>query len=201
MRGLSTTLLCGVAVGAGAGGTGQHCGPTAQEVGRNVLVATPFVFGLGALVLVLFLLLWRALEPAVWRPRVEPLLILGAVVTFPAALVLNSENATRYFWEALWLYGCSFATVLLVSARLFIATAPRRAAFYAMLPPVIVNVPIAALLALDVGTHGWFADRAENYFVTPGYGGWIPGGLALLLLVEIAVRYRLRRRALRAPLA
>lgn len=177
----------------------SSCGPQPHEVGLGVLLSLPVVFLVAAAASLLVARLWRPLRPAAWPPSHRALGLLLAILCLPALRALDDGRGDELFLPALVLFGTSYAAVALVSLRLFLWTTPSRATLLCHLPPLAVFLPPALLLSVDLLEHGWFAERCADYFATVGLAGWVPGGLFLAILVEIAVRRRLARG--RAPTA
>src|SRR6476620_2479685 len=93
------------------------CGPSPQQIGEQVLLVAPLVFGLAVAAQWLLLRLWRRRGPAL-QPHWPAIFTLGAALLVPAGLVLAFGDRRREWLVAVWLFGCSYATVLLVATRL-----------------------------------------------------------------------------------
>lgn len=171
-----------------------ECGPTSQDIGRAVLVAQPAVFALGLGLLALVLVVWRGREVAA-RWRWPPQLALALALTALAGAVALWDVDPELVLAALWLYGASYATVLLLAARALLAWAPERAFAFASLAPLAAFGLPAALLAGGLVEHESLTGWAVDLFVLPGYGGPVPAVLLLLVLGEGLLR---RRRAARS---
>lgn len=175
----------------------DECGPTRQQTGEAVLLVWPAVIVLAALPQALIVWLWRRLLPAVdlawWR--VLALVALAAVVGVLTLLV--GERPWRWAKEALWLFGCSYGAAVLAATRLWLWRWPR-AALGPLLGPQLVAtavfLPLAGLLRLGLLDSAGSGLPAENLFIYPGMGGWVPGGMMLVLGIELAVRLLRRKR-------
>ncbi|MSP62844.1 MAG: hypothetical protein EXR72_21430 [Myxococcales bacterium] len=179
-------LACGVAT---LTTNDLHCGPTDQEAGRAVVMVAPLVLLLGFGVQWLLLALWRRRYEEIalrWGPN---LVLLGIVSGFAAAMITVEPTSLRWAGEALWLFGASYATVLLLATRAFLQFDRRRAFTLPHLAPLLLQVAPAVVLGLGLIGH---TDVQEVLWIFPGFGGWAAGGLYLVLLVEAAIRTRRR---------
>jgi hypothetical protein len=175
-------LLCA------AGSSLMDCGPTAQQVGEQVLIVAPLVFLLSLAVQWSLLKLWQKLRPDValrWRRN----LIVAGVLLVPAVASFVLGDRTRELSLALWLFGCSYTAVLLVATRFLLWWDRPRAFTLSHLLPMLMFVVPAGVLALGL------VDRvgrmnAEDVFALPGFGGFVTGGLYLALIVEALIRRR-----------
>lgn len=213
---------------------GQSCGPTAQQVGQQVLIVAPLVLVLSSLAQWIILRLWprrprqiptanRGAEPSVPAdPYREPLpvgaidrtappdsvlppiplrwrwrwnLVLAAVLALVAVVAFELGDRTEEVVLALWLFGCSYGTAVLVFTRVALQWARTYAFAAPQVAAIVVFVVPAAVMALGPGL---FDDVAMPLFVDPGMGGSVTGGVFVALLIEAAIRRRLDARA-RAP--
>ena len=166
---------------------GMDCGPSPKQVGEEVLLVAPLVFVLSVAAQWLLLRLWRRRFPEI----VPPWPTLAAIATgliVPATLALGLGDRAREWLVAVWLFGCSYATVLLMSTRLVLWLDRRHAFTVPHVTPLLIFVAPAAALAL--GVEGPLARHAEDLYTLPGLGGWVAGGLFLALLAEAALRTR-----------
>ncbi len=174
----------------------EECGPTRQQTGEAVLLVWPLVIVLATLPQALVVWLWRRLKPSVdpawWRPLA--LVALAAAIAVPTLLV--AKHPWRWASEALWLFGCSYGAVTLAATRLWLWRWPASALGPLLGPQLVataVFVPLAGVLRL--GLFDSIELPTEGLFIYPGMGGWVPGGLAVGLGIELALRLRRQRRA------
>lgn len=180
------------------------CGPNPHEIGQIVLMTTPAIYVLGVAIVTLLLHLWRA-EAPVWPPRWTWLAALGALHCALAARFWPSPptNPPPTGWRidagtlliGVWLYGTSYATVMLVAMRVAIRAAPRVASLWPHVGQIVGFSLPAVLLASDQLENTWFWERrhAEHWFTTLGLTGWVSGPILVLLVAEILIRRRRRR--------
>jgi hypothetical protein len=173
----------------------SRCGPTNAEAGQAVLLVSPLVLLVGLGLLRLLFFAWRGR----WSDgglRLGPNGVLFALLVLIAiGAAATSSRAWGWAGFALWLFGCSYLSLLLLAWRIWFfvnaSSAFRWAPTAAMVPNTIVSLVTAA---------GWIQEESvQLVWVAPGYGGWISGGLFLVLLVEAIVRGRARRRGLNIP--
>lgn len=171
-----------------------QCGPTPTQEGQAVLVAAPLVVLLALAVQAILIALWRRRWPDVaLRPR--PVLVVVGLLVGPAVAAALDEGMAEAV-TALWLFGCSYGSLLLVATRILLFFDRRHAAALAHLPPLLLLVGPAVPLALGWVERGRLTDLAERLFVWPGYAGWVTGPLFVGLLIEAL--WRGSRRAARA---
>ncbi len=98
--------------------------------------------------------------------------------------------STEWTWVALWWFGTSYAAVMLFVWRIWFRVRPRGSFTWSPVLVLPLFVAPAVYLAFEGSTSadppGWIM----NLWVLPGYLGFVPGGLLLILLIEAAVRGR-----------
>lgn len=167
------------------------CGPTERELGVAVLAATPAILVAGCLLQLLYRLAWRAVDGELPRFDLRPTAALFGL-TLGCAL-LWARDLDDDALMAFALAGTSYATFLVVAMR---ATIRSTLYSWATVVPWILFAPLAVVLAA-VGSTTSEADLSLAYYLLPGYGGLISGGLFALLLVEVLVRWYLKRQRAR----
>jgi hypothetical protein len=110
-----------------------------------------------------------------------------------------AERPFEYADIGFWLFGCSYAALLLVSTRLWLLWRQRTDLVFAHLPPLLLQFVPALALALGANA-ALHIPSAENLFIYPGFGGWVAAPLAGALFLEAWLRTR-RRTAAAASLA
>lgn len=175
----------------------EKCGPTQRETGEAVLIVWPLVILLAALPQGALLATWKKLRPEIELPWARLGLLIGAAAIMAGFMVVNAEKPWRWATEALWLFGCSYGAVLLLATRLWLQGDRRHALVGPHLVASVVFVPYA--MTLRGGLFDGARFDTEMVFIVPGYGGWVTGGIALLLGIELFVRWRKRRAATSPP--
>lgn len=177
-------LLIAVAVAAGGG----QCGPSNRDVGEAILLVWPLVALLALGPQIALLALWRKARPEVDLHLKRFFILIGAAVTVAYPTMLAAQQPWRWADAALWMFGASYGTVLLLTTRIWLSSNEKTALIGPHLVATVIFIPFAALLYTRVLHHGELADL----FILPGYGGFTTGPLFLILLIEVLVR---RRRA------
>lgn len=183
MTPLAGPLLLAIAVAA----TGSQCGPNNQQTGEAILIVWPVVVLLALGPQLGLLALWRKLRPAVSLDLARVWIIVMLATAVAIAVVVRAEKPWRWADAALWLWGCSYGVVLLVTTRIWLMADAKNVLLGPHVVATVVFVPLAAAL------YGGFADGIGDpswLFILPGYGGWATGGLFLVLLVEVLLRRR-----------
>jgi hypothetical protein len=168
------------------------CGPTEREVGGLLLLALPAMVLFGGLLQLGYKALWRAAidgESPRFDPRPSGWLFGASVLLLLVPLI--GDAVSDEVAVALWLAGSSYALYLLLAMRITVGSARRYA--WAALAPWVLMVPLAVVLAL----FGSATDDGSGfglYYILPGYAGIVPGGVAALLLIEIAIRNAIKRK-------
>lgn len=177
-----------------------RCGPTDQEAATAVLMAAPAVLVVSLGLLLLLLKLWRRVDPALtMRPAPLGWLFVGLSVAGLAQVPLATElGAIDLVPIAIWAFGTSYLTILLVLWRVMLAKRPGSAFTVAPIVPMLVltlaGVPMALGLTGDHDFGGTFYTRVVGIlWVYPGAAGIVAGPLLLGLLIEAMVRARRAR--------
>jgi hypothetical protein len=190
-------MRCGTSLGvvAATSTTALKCGPSPSETGQAVLLVAPLVLLGGLLAQALILHLWRRRHDDTLL-RWQPTALLLFLVSIPSVAVLALAHAPmNWAGLALWLFGCSYVSILLVSTRLWMIWDRRNAFALAHLPPLLLFIGPALLMATGLW-EGPPTHKPEDFFVAPGCLGWTTGPLFLALLVEAALRGRRPRTSL-----
>jgi hypothetical protein len=172
----------------------QQCGPTPKESGDAILMVLPLVVASAMAVQWLLLRLWRPAKGSIALDWGRGLILCGLLL-FPSAYAfLTDTRPSEWFVMAYWLFGTSYLAVLLFVTRVWLFFGDARLVFFAPHLALSAIFALPALpLALGLGGKPW-QDVAEAMWIFPGFGGWVPGGLFLVLLVEALWR---RSRALK----
>lgn len=167
------------------------CGPLKREAGLAVLMASPFILGVGVLALALMSFLWKPLKPEL-APRWKQVGALAGGLAVVSALCFALTRGREGFHggsdllpAAVWWVGASFASVALVTWRLLVQLAPGRAFMGALSLASVVMFPLAVQQIF--ATPGE-ADAALVVWVLLGYMGAVPGVLLALFVIEALVR-------------
>ena len=166
------------------------CGPTDREITQAVLFALPAVTLLGGLLVAL--LQWLAQGRRPTRVDVIAVSRLALVMCIPAGFAAAATSeALELFLVVLWLFGASWLAVALVVWRIVYRLAPEHAVRLA----VLITTLLAAVMALPeaLGTRTLDVVAA---FAFGGGMGYVPGGIAVLLVGERVVRAVRRRSSL-----
>jgi hypothetical protein len=169
------------------------CGPSPAQVGGAVLIAAPLVVLLTSGLQWLLLRLWNDARAGI-ELRLGRNLLLSATLLLPALAALTIPRAFEWSALGLWLFGTSYAGVVLLTTRLWLLGSwwPR-----ALFGPHLLALPVfllpAMALALELAGQG-FQHQAESLWIFPGWGGMIAGPLYLLLVGEAFWRRRRLRR-------
>lgn len=185
MNSRRTTLLAMLALlGATA------CGPSNREAGYLVLLVWPAVVLLSLVPQRITVALWQRTRPAIDTRlgRVLGLFAIAALVASAVFVGADQERSADLAVLALWLFGTSYATVVLLATRAWLCH-PRGATSALFGPQLATSAVYAFLAALF---HAGFADgldkRWQDLFVYPGYQGWITGGVFVVLCAEAFAR-------------
>ena len=165
----------------------ENCGPTRQQVGEAVVIAWPLV-ALGVLAVQWGLLaLWRKKWPAVRTPLVAPLLLVAVATSMSLGMIFHAQKPFQWADMALWLFGCSYAAVVLLATRIWLFFDVR----YPLMGPQILAAVLFVLPAMIVSAiPGPNHTDLEALYIFPGMGGWVPGGLLLATFTEALLRTR-----------
>ncbi len=163
------------------------CAPSHRETGEAVVIVWPAVLLLASLPQAVLIRLWRTH----WPTLAVPTRALVAAVALASVAAIAMIAGVRAPWEwaphALWLFGTSYLAVLLVLTRIVIATSWRaHAVIAAHAATSAIFIPFA--LALRAGYFDTAAIDSAAFYVMPGYGGWVPAAIALVLWIEWRVR-------------
>lgn len=165
--------------------TGTSCTPTPHQTGEAVVIVWPLVMLLACGPQIAMLALWRAVLPTI----VFDLRPFAAWVGLAACVAISVAIAATRPWQwadsAAYFFGLSYAAVLLLTTRVWLRVAPKRALLVPHLVTSLVFVPYAIALYFDV-TLG--IPNPEGIFIVPGYGGVLAAPILLVLLVEAVVR-------------
>jgi len=183
MARLSSVLLLSAAALA------ENCGPTRQEVGQAVVIAWPAVLALTLLVQLGLLAIWRRKWPAVRTPWVSPLLLFAVAVSMSLGMVVHLDKPWQWSGMALWLFGCSYAAVVLLVTRIWLLGDVR---FPLVGPHFVAGVLFLGPAVIIAGIPGPSHTDLEALYIFPGMGGWVPAGLFLLTYGEALIRTRRR---------
>jgi hypothetical protein len=179
-------LACGAALATEP----VNCGPSFQEEGQAVLLVAPLVMlaamGVQWLVLAPWRRRWRSLELR-WRPGLAVVAVLGAA---SVATALFAPRAKEWAPIAFWLFGCSYAAVLLVVTRVWLHFDRARVFALPHLVPLVAQVGLAGMAA--TGEFGALRHLDEWVWILPGFGGWAAGPIFVVLLAEAWLRNRRR---------
>jgi hypothetical protein len=169
------------------------CGPTPEQSGAAVLLVAPVAIGVTALIVRLFVWLWRPVErlPISSRPALFAA-AGGAVIGVPLALCVDGVGELLLI--ALALFGTSYLAIALVFWRIWLALDRASASTWSFVP--VASLLVAPALPLALGLVGAdFADFVSIVWVFPGYLGIVPLVLIAALTVEVLVRRGRARRA------
>lgn len=166
------------------------CGPTEEEAGTWVLCASPMALLAGLLLLAALYRLWRRRYPEVAFRRLPSFLMLVPLVNGAAGKVLFQWKLADGTFLALAAFGTSYLAILFLIWRIWFAFDERRAFTWATLPAMALCVAPAIWFAYEGSTTQEAPDWVLAYWTWPGFMGWVPGGMFLLLLVEAAIRGR-----------
>ncbi len=144
-----------------------------------MLVAAPVVLGVGMLLLGALFRRHQRADAALSFDRRPVLIAMGATTVGAAATsaALADTQVLNWALTALFLYGCSYLTLLLVTWRYWLAKDPARAFTWAWLPVTVVQLVPAILMAAG-GLPG--NEVVAAVWVFPGYFG-IPTLVAIIL--------------------
>ncbi len=167
----------------------DNCGPSRQQVGEAVIIAWPLVV-FGVLVVQRGLLtLWRKKWPAVRTPWVAPVLLLAVATSMSLGMIVHVDKPMQWAGMALWLFGCSYAAVVLLTTRVWLFFDVR----YAFMGPQLVAALVFVLPAVLIAAlPGPAHTDLEGLYILPGMGGWVPGGLLIATYAEALIRTRRR---------
>lgn len=181
-----------VVVAATAATTPSSCGPSSAEIGAGVLVALPLIALAVLGVQAGFVWLWRRFRPTLGVSWVDPAWLVGGLAVLAALVAVAGGQKLDVFGIAFWLVGCSYATMTLVAMRVLFAidAGPRLVVLAQALPAVLFAAPAIALLFTRGTHHVSWEDAYVGMCIYPGMGGWVPGTLALALVVEALIRGR-----------
>jgi hypothetical protein len=172
----------------------QHCGPTPKESGDTILMVLPFVVLSAMGVQWVFLKLWKSLRQSIVLDWGRNLFFCGALLLPAGYAFLTDGRPGEWLPIAYWLFGCSYVAAMLLVTRLMLLSNDARLVFF--VPHLFLSAIFAAPalpLALGLAQRKW-QDASEMMWIMPGFGGWVPGGLFLLLFIEVLWRRaRLRR--------
>jgi len=191
MRTARTMLLLVLAAEA------KRCGPTDSEIASAFSLALPAAMLVGWGLLALLRWLWQRRASDIsqgWKPTLVAGLLVLAIGTYGA--VINRDGSLLdpgLVWIAFVLAGSSYATLLLVTWRVWFAARPASAFTWSFLPVVAVMVPPAVPMLLG-GTSGWLDEGLAFLWIYPGWYG-IPLAVVLAALIAEAL---IRRRAVPA---
>jgi hypothetical protein len=90
------------------------------------------------------------------------------------------------------IFGTSYLAVLLVAWRIWFWKRPRSSFTWVSIPVMVVYVAPAVYLAYHGSTMREVDDWLLDAWMLPGFAGWVPGGLLVVLLVEAVLRTRAR---------
>jgi hypothetical protein len=180
---LRIPLACAIAAGA------DSCGPDPQQQGQLVLIVAPLVFIVTLGIQWILLKLWERRFPEVTPRWSANLFVMGALTV--ASLVTMAVGSPGYYLIfAFWMFGTSYAAVLLLTMRIWMIFDKRRAFTFAHLVPLLLYMIPAATLAVGGMRDTWMWRHSENFFTLAGFLGYVPGGIFLLLLIEALIRGR-----------
>jgi len=182
----------GTALVASAAGLAGGCGPTSEQIGQAVLWASPVI------TLVVLGAAW--LYAAAWRPLVDglrldprPGLVVAAVqVAAALATLIAPQLDLDLVLAAVYAVGVTHLVGSILALRLAVHRGSRKYS-WAWLAPWLVLYPPAVLLAL-FGDASGVADLALFLWIIPGYGGAVTAPIALLAVLEVAIRRSRARR-------
>lgn len=159
------------------------CAPSPRETGEAVLIVWPLVILIAALPQFLLIRLWQWRWPGVVIDWKRLLVLVGPAVTISVSMIIAATAPWTWAPHALWLFGTSYLAALLLVTRAWLAS-PWRA--HSVIAPHLVTsaIFIPCAMALRAGMFETAAIDWAGFFIFPGYGGWVPGGVALLLLAE-----------------
>ncbi len=170
------------------------CGPTNEEIGQAVLWAAPLITLIGLGAAWGYAALWRPLVAGL-RLDVRPGMLVAAVQSaFALATLITPAIDPDLVLVAVHLVGTSYLAAAILALRLSVYRTARHYA-WAWLAPWIVLYPPAIILALAGDSAGAAGDLQLYIWILPGYGGVVTGPVALLALVEVAVRRARARRS------
>ncbi len=166
----------------------HQCGPSDAEAAAAVLLATPAVVLLAGVLLQALAALWRRFVPGLrmaWGPTL--LAAAASLLLVPLALAgpESLHGALEWFVAALWLYGTSYVSVLVVTWRIAAFASPAWAFKYAHFVP-LGGFVLPAVPLLFAGSE---SDDFLGYWVFPGYAGIVAGILYGIVLIEALVRF------------
>lgn len=171
------------------------CGPSTREASIAVLIVAGAIVVLANAVVGLLWLVWRRVRPELrfhWQPFATVGLVLSGVGLLAEALATDAA-VSEWLLIALWAAGTSYLSILLLVWRIRLP-APAGLAWAHAIAGTLMFLP--AIPPAFVGsTHGDIADVLMFLWVIPGYAGFVPGPIFLLLLLEALVRWsRMRSR-------
>lgn len=185
MNSQRTTLLAMLALLGTAA-----CGPSNREAGYLVLLVWPAVLLLSLVPQRIVVALWHRARPAIETRlgRVLAVFVIAALVSGAVLIGKTEERSADLAVLALWLFGTSYTTVVLVATRAWLCH-PSGVPSALFGPQLATSAVYAVLAALF---HAGFADgldkRWQDLFVLPGYQGWLTGAVFVLLCSEALVR-------------
>ncbi len=185
------------------------CGPTDEEVGRAVMLSSPFAFVVGLGLTLVLAHLWHGIRPAIevnWRP----ILIGQGICAGLAVLALvgvtekpgtdSAQSTTSAIAGVLDLVGIAFVVFggallasWLVSFRLWLGWRPGSAFSHSWVPPLVLLIWPCPIMAFGA-TQG-FQDVFLPIWIYAGYLGIVPSVLFLGLLTEVLIRRSKAKRA------
>lgn len=167
---------------------GMQCGPTSEEVGGGVLIASPLVILVSASLLTLLGALWLPLRPGLQQDFRPTLWAAGALACLAVlGLSAGGPDAPGLAMLAIWIFGSSHAALTLVIFRIWFAWSPSRALSWAGVPAMVLMV-VPALVLLGQGNAP--AGDAIAIWIIPGYMGAVPAVIYLALILEAVLRRR-----------
>lgn len=159
------------------------CAPGHRDTGEAVLIVWPLVMLLSALPQAVLVRMWQWRWPELvidWRPF---LIFVGMASVVSVSMVMTAAAPWEWAPHALWLFGTSYLAALLVITRVLISFRLRAVSFVpAHAGATMVFIPFA--MGLRAGFFETATVDPAGYFVFPGYGGWVPGAIAVALLLE-----------------
>jgi hypothetical protein len=164
-------------------------GPSSAKVGTAIVVALPFVALAMLGVQVAFVWLWRRFWPTLGVSWIDAAWLVGGLGLVAAACALLSPAKLEWAPVAFWLMGCSYAAIALVVMRIMFAldAGPRLVVIAQAVPALLYLVPSVPLVLVSA-RHAPWEDAVIGMCIFPGMGGWVPGGIALVLLSEALIR-------------